>query len=554
MKHLLALTILLAGIFSGCRRHSEEWETLCAVEDYIEERPDSAMSVLKRIVPDLLRNNEEKAKHALLSSMALDKLYIDTTDFSVLQPAIDYYRRHGSPTDKMRTRFYQGRIYENRKEYGIALPYYLDALEKGNASEEILTKARTLFAMGGIYNSINQWDKYIEVNLEAAKYFRMKHLWNSVANCLIRAINGCTLKGDDQRARKYIAECRLLLDSISVTRKSAYYSNNLTHVNKYGTKEETDQVKEEYLRAIPEERLDWLSLAYAYQKTGDYANACKAIKHYSAAKSADTSQTLRYYAILSSILEETKQYKEALNVYHDFHSLSDSLDFITIGQGTQFAEEKYRLALQTLKEQERGKRVLLCGLLALSLLLAILVWLRVRLRIRTMEKKLAEQRAEEYESACRQMKEEQESLKKLLAENEDIIEPDAKEEVTKRLALIDRFFVAYITNSRAMDKVIEEMTGLVKNKDTFINSMRLAYAGSHPRFIRHLEEKGLTEKEIGCCCLYALGLNGKEVGNYTNQKPGYHYNFSSEIRKKLGIPSHGTKLSTFLRQQLEELK
>ena len=72
--------------------------------------------MLEGIGEDDLGSREEKAKYALLMSMALDKNYIDRTDFDVLQPAIDYYEDHGSATDKLRTFYYQGRIYYNRGE------------------------------------------------------------------------------------------------------------------------------------------------------------------------------------------------------------------------------------------------------------------------------------------------------------------------------------------------------------------------------------------------------------------------------------------------------
>ena len=32
----------------------------------------------------------------------------------------------------------------------------------------------------------------------------------------------------------------------------------------------------------------------------------------------------------------------------------------------------------------------------------------------------------------------------------------------------------------------------------------------HPEFISGLEASGLTETEIGYCCLYCIGMNGSE--------------------------------------------
>ena len=81
-----------------------------------------------------------------------------------------------------------------------------------------------------------------------------------------------------------------------------------------------------------------------------------------------------------------------------------------------------------------------------------------------------------------------------------------------------------------------------------MNATRLAFQASHPKFIRFLEEKGLTVDEINYACLFAIGMNGKEVGTYL--KKGRHYHVSSDIRSKLGLPENSTNLSIYVRNLL----
>ena len=89
---------------------------------------------------------------------------------------------------------------------------------------------------------------------------------------------------------------------------------------------------------------------------------------------------------------------------------------------------------------------------------------------------------------------------------------------------------------------------VLKDKDAFMDSTRLAFKASHPHFINHLKEHGLTEWEINYCCLYAMGLKGREVGTYIKMRS--HYNVSSDIREKLGINEHDTNLGIYLRKLL----
>lgn len=74
---------------------------------------------------------------------------------------------------------------------------------------------------------------------------------------------------------------------------------------------------------------------------------------------------------------------------------------------------------------------------------------------------------------------------------------------------------------------------------------------SHPDFIKYFESQGLTTDEINYVCLYAIGLNGKEVGMYMDKKG--HFNTSSLIRKKLGLNKHQTNIGIYIKRLLHDL-
>lgn len=79
-----------------------------------------------------------------------------------------------------------------------------------------------------------------------------------------------------------------------------------------------------------------------------------------------------------------------------------------------------------------------------------------------------------------------------------------------------------------------------------------SFSISHPVFIQKLRSHGLTDWEVGYCCLYALGLNSKEVGHYINSST--YYKMNSLIRRKLGLDSHSTNLNLYIKKMLEENK
>ena len=548
MKHFLTI-IFLVICLASCNSHSTHWDTLSQVESYIEERPDSALVVLEQIDLSELSGKEEKAKHALLYSMALDKNFVDKTDFEVLQPAIDYYEDNGSATDKLRTYFYQGRIYQNQANNALAMECFVNALSEGSNSEDLKTKARVYYAQAMIYYSLYDWDNFIESILKAASLYQESGLHHHYIDCLILIVNGYTLKGDTQNALLYIDECNRLTNTMSLNALCNFYSSYITYLITYGTEQEIHKVINNYQNIIPTANIDWLTISNAYMKIGKYNDALQSILQYDNSLS---NQRIKHQILLSEIYEHLGRYEESLNTYKEYMVASDSTTWAIMQQDTKFVEERHNLELQTLKEKESKMRVILWSALVIAILLAIIVFIRYRLKVNRMGKAIAEQETEKYRLLYLQMEEERDNLTNLLAESDELA-PDIKTAVGKRLELLNKFFTAFITNNSDIDRTAsKEMEELLANKDTFMVSTKLAFAGSHPKFIKYLEDRGLTDWEISYCCLYALGLKGKEVGSYIKMRS--HYNNSSEVREKLGINEHDTNLGIYIRKLLKSFE
>jgi len=123
--------------------------------------------------------------------------------------------------------------------------------------------------------------------------------------------------------------------------------------------------------------------------------------------------------------------------------------------------------------------------------------------------------------------------------------------IKERLAILDRILAAHITDNPAFDRIAEKnIDSLVNDRESFLDSCRVIVTNTHPAFAKVLTDAGLTDWEIGYCCLYILGLRGKEVGEYTRKKR--HYIIDHEIRQKLGLDEHDTNLSLYLRKLLGE--
>ena len=549
MKRLIIIFTLVLSLVA-CNRHSEHWATITAMESIIEERPDSVLNVLQDIDTDELVGDEERAKYALLLSMALDKNVIDKTDFEVLQPAIDYYEDNGSATDKLRTYYYQGRIYQNAGNDALAMEAFVKAISKGGKSKDLQTMAKIYYNQSKIYNSLYEWDNSIEYLKKAATLYKDSGLYHYYIDCLILIINGYTLKGDYKSASSYIEQCMQISETMNEGALSLYYSVYLTYLIKCGSEYEINHLINEYINTIPNSHIDWLTITSAYIEIGKYNKALQTISQYR--NDSDANQEIKYKALISIVYERLGRYEESLRAYKEYMVISDSTTLAVMQQDTKFVEERHNLEMSKAQETDaKNKRtiaVLACVVALIGSILMLMI-IRRRLQITRAKNRELEVEKQRYEQLYADAVAERDALTKMVEDSS--VRDEAKAVIKARLDVLNKVIISQITGSTSANKkAYEELESLLADKESFIESTRLTIEGNNPEFITSLKQRGLTDEEINICCLYAIGLKGKDIKAYTNQSR--HYNQSADIRHKLGLTESDTNLSIFLRDMLEK--
>lgn len=185
----LCLAVVVLAII-GCERQSGVSDKMDLAESLLNSKPDSALSILNAVNIENLDGRSTKARYALLKSMALDKNCIDTTSFDVLQPAIDYYLDKGSPDDKLRTLYYQGRIFMNKSDLDMAMQTFLKANDFRNECKDTLTYANMLVAQSILNYSSYQMEDYVSNNLMAADLYGKLNNDGYRQSSLIKALDG----------------------------------------------------------------------------------------------------------------------------------------------------------------------------------------------------------------------------------------------------------------------------------------------------------------------------------------------------------------------------
>ena len=126
---------------------------------------------------------------------------------------------------------------------------------------------------------------------------------------------------------------------------------------------------------------------------------------------------------------------------------------------------------------------------------------------------------------------------------------EARQLIKHRYNLISELLAAVVSGDHERcNAILDGLEELVADPAVFTRQLRLIYGRLQPTMMSHLLNCGLTEREIDICCLYALGLNGKAIQQYTHN--GRHFQHVGQIRKKLGLGEHDKNIDGYIRDLL----
>lgn len=158
--------------------------------------------------------------------------------------------------------------------------------------------------------------------------------------------------------------------------------------------------------------------------------------------------------------------------------------------------------------------------------------------------------AENMRLKISQLESEGEHLKVLLTEKE--LSKPVLDSIQERIGILNGLLAAKISGNEAYSKPYDKwINQITEDRKAFMDSTRLAFRASYPSFMKYLDDHGLTESELNYVCLYAIGLRGKEIGEYIQIKR--HYHTSTDIRKKLGLNEDDTNLGLHIRNLMKKL-
>jgi len=366
---LMLVAFIVASVAVSCGSNPEIDRQLTKAEEIMEQHPDSAYMLLNGIDKETLSTKKEKARYALLMSMALDKNYIDTTTFDVLQPAIDYYLDNGTPDEKLRTYYYQGRIFDNRQDKDNALSTFAKALDNTVGVRDSLCIARALVAQAGLYNDFYDFEAYTRNHLRAAKIYKKYSYDYYELDCLLNALNGANLLNDKSLADSILSLCNTF-NNLDKNQQQSLNKYKLLYAARHGSKKVLAEILSKQPPGTNNSPNLRLILALAYHRFGNNEKA----KNYldSVFESGEKFDTLRYLSISVTVLRDLKDFEGALSSYWDFSHRQDAINSAKFEQKSKSIEEKHELELKA-QEDERRRSQVVWGSIGIVMLLCIVI-------------------------------------------------------------------------------------------------------------------------------------------------------------------------------------
>ena len=560
MLRALAVVCAAAVVLLSCSKADLETErTLEDVASFIEERPDSALTILDTMDSFSLTTSALKARHSLLLAMARDKNYIDDTTDSIIAPAVSWYRRHGSADEKLLMNYYRGRIAMNVGDYETAMRWFADGSRFSEKARNKVWSGRLCNAKFQVYQHLFDSSSAIDAALRSADYYaaagELSRYYDAINNvaCVYEQLL------DTANALHYLGILRDNWDELDESQHSCYYAGMLS------ISSDKKPVLEQYLCDVNDEQvIYWVIVAKSYFEIGNYEQASRALKM---AEKYVGTQGLDYKWVNALVQEATGEYRSAAKSYREFIGANGNNNIDIFESDTKFVEE--RIATNRTINHQLYIILIIVLSLMVSFLFGILLWVRHSSlkKIHKMSEKAHKAETELLEKENRRLeeeriravreKEEYERMYNEAVSRIELLERIKKEPrlgkgvrdvVDKYLSVLNKFIAAHV--SKTFDKDAKaELAALMGEQKDFLKSIGLAFSLSHPNFIGYLNKCRLNDWEKGCCCMFCIGLNNSEIADYL-KRPSFKNDLTT-IRGKLKVERR-TNIGIFLQKRMAE--
>ena len=543
------ITILIATLAAiSCGKIKDTHNTLNDIETFINERPDSALTILDSFDTSLLDHKSVWAHHSLLHAQAKDKCYIDETNDSLMTQVVNYYEGKRDKEKLFKSYYYLGRIQYNAGDYAASMLSYTKAEHMINDIDDNLSKG-LLFAQLGL---LNQDYKDYSKALEA---YQAAYICYEQAGMIKHLMQAKYSIADIYREMKLYDESEQLFTEVM----NWSFNNNLIYlcqlcVNSLITmydeidnrNKSADLVSSKYASLFANSihiiRAKALELAY----NGDH-NAIE-IMHKDVDRLAiSLKDTLnnRYY--MARIYKLLGKHQEAMSEQQFLYHIQDSLLTISLKYPLLSVKNKYLKSeyenAQLRIKANRTKLSFMCVFIVVVLILVTFIF-RNHIKAKDFEISRYVEVADDLERSLIRKRKELEKMAKEAGQTDKQLKESAafiSNMFSKQYELLNKLTSTYYeTHGCNKDKeaiykyVSREIESLSSDKKVIqqLEDLVNLYRGNIMALIRQ-ELPSLTEMEFRLLCYFCAGFSAKAISIFTGDTTNNIYVKKSRIKDEI---------------------
>lgn len=312
-------------LFWGCQTppNNDKTKLLSFADCIMEQRSDSALSILQSIGDTANFNEAQRAYYLLLLTQAEYKCDTVQTVDTLLDYSIAYYRKVDDESLHARSLYYRGMTQFYRGKPDVALTYLMEGVD-------IAEKIGDMLQLSKYYESlfqVNYEAKYFEKSIEFARKFLDNSIDRDDAECIVRGYSH--ISSNSKRLGKQDSVLFYLQQSLSLLPDTKISTQTATLTNiaiTYYDKQNYDSAKI-YLQkslAIKPRYNTYSVLGDIYYKEGNMKLASEYWE-----KALDTDNIRLKISTLKSVYKQvlkTNDYKEAHSLLNRINILNDSVE------------------------------------------------------------------------------------------------------------------------------------------------------------------------------------------------------------------------------------
>lgn len=547
MRKLITILIVTLAAIS-CGKIKDAHNTLNDIETFINERPDSALTILDSFDTSILDHKSVWAHHSLLHAQAKDKCYIDETNDSLMTQVVKYYEGKRDKEKLFKAYYYLGRIQYNAGDYAASMLSYTKAEHMINDIDDNLSKG-LLFAQLGL---LNQDYKDYSKALEA---YQAAYICYEQAGMIKHLMQAKYSIADIYREMKLYDESEQLFTEVM----DWSFNNNLIYlcqlcVNSLITmydeidnrNKSADLVSSKYASLFANSihiiRAKALELAY----NGDH-NAIE-IMHKDVDRLAislkDTLNNRYYMALIYKLLGKHQEaMSEQQFLYHIQDSLlTISLKYPLLSVKNKYLKSEYENAQLRIKAN-RTKLSFMCVFIVVVLILVTFIY-RNHIKAKDFEISRYVEVADDLERSLIRKRKELEKMAKEAGQTDKQLKESAafiSNMFSKQYELLNKLTSTYYeTHGCNKDKeaiykyVSREIESLSSDKKAIqqLEDLVNLYRGNIMALIRQ-ELPSLTEMEFRLLCYFCAGFSAKAISIFTGDTTNNIYVKKSRIKDEI---------------------